>query len=60
MKLLVVEDELSLLHSIRDYFMQEEFVCDGTGTFREAINKIDEINYDCIILDINLPDGNGL
>jgi DNA-binding response OmpR family regulator len=60
MKLLVVEDELSLLHSIRDYFVQEEFACDGTGTFREAINKIDEINYDCIILDINLPDGNGL
>jgi DNA-binding response OmpR family regulator len=60
MKLLVVEDELSLLHSIQEYFMQEEFVCDGTETFSEAINKIEDVNYDCIILDINLPDGNGL
>jgi DNA-binding response OmpR family regulator len=60
MKLLVVEDEPSLLHSIQDFFMQEEFSCDGTGTFREAINKIEDVNYDCIILDINLPDGNGL
>jgi DNA-binding response OmpR family regulator len=40
--------------------MQEEFVCDGTETFSEAINKIEDVNYDCIILDINLPDGNGL
>ncbi len=60
MKLLVVEDEPSLLHSIQDFFMQEEFLCDGTGTFKEAISKIEDINYDCIILDINLPDGNGL
>lgn len=60
MKLLVVEDELSLMQSICEYFMQEDFLCEGVGTFAQAIGKMDDFDYDCIILDINLPDGNGL
>jgi DNA-binding response OmpR family regulator len=60
MKLLIVEDETSLLKSILEYFTQEEFLCEGVTSFSDAINKIDDFNYDCIILDINLPDGNGL
>lgn len=60
MKLLIVEDESSLLRSILEYFTQEEFLCEGVNTFGEAIYKVDDFNYDCIILDINLPDGNGL
>ncbi len=60
MKLLIVEDELSLLNSIKDYFEQSDFLCEGVLTFREAISRIEDFTYDCIILDINLPDGNGL
>jgi len=60
MKLLVVEDELSLLQSIQDYFTQEDFLCEGAATYAEAVNKIESFTYDCIILDINLPDGSGL
>lgn len=60
MKLLIVEDEMSLLYSIKDYFEQSEFLCEGVLTFREAISRIEDFTYDCIILDINLPDGNGL
>jgi DNA-binding response OmpR family regulator len=60
MKLLIVEDEASLLQSIQEYFTQEDFLCEGVATYAEAINKIDDFSYDCIILDINLPDGSGL
>jgi DNA-binding response OmpR family regulator len=60
MKLLVVEDEPSLLQSITEYFTQEDFLCEGATTYTEAIHKVDDFNYDCIILDINLPDGTGL
>lgn len=60
MKLLVVEDETGLLQSIREYFTQEDFLCEGVTTYAEAIHKIEDFDYDCIILDINLPDGNGL
>jgi len=60
MKLLVVEDEASLLQSILEYFTQEDFLCEGVTTFANAIEKTESFNYDCIILDINLPDGSGL
>lgn len=60
MKLLVVEDEPDLLQSILEYFTQEDFRCEGVLTRAEAIAKIEDFEYDCIILDINLPDGNGL
>ncbi|HXL56067.1 MAG TPA: response regulator transcription factor, partial [Chitinophagaceae bacterium] len=60
MKLLVIEDEPSLLQSIQEYFTQTDFLCEGVTTYAEAIRKIDDFNYDCIILDINLPDGSGL
>ncbi|WP_407503296.1 response regulator transcription factor [Elizabethkingia miricola] len=60
MKLLLVEDEADLLQSILEYFTQEDFRCEGVSTFHEGISRIESFDYDCIILDINLPDGNGL
>src|SRR5215218_10150152 len=59
MKLLVVEDEYKLLQSIQDYFTQEDFVCEGVATYAEALRRIEDFTYDCIILDVNLPDGSG-
>ncbi|MGZ3848892.1 MAG: response regulator transcription factor [Flavisolibacter sp.] len=59
MKLLVVEDEIKLLQSIREYFLEEEALCEGATTFPEALRKIEDFDYDCIILDINLPGGSG-
>ncbi|HTI07331.1 MAG TPA: response regulator transcription factor [Puia sp.] len=60
MKLLVIEDEPSLLESIIQYFHQEKFVCETAGSLHEGIRKIEDFQYDCIILDINLPGGSGL
>lgn len=60
MKLLVIEDEVSLLGSIIEYFTQEDFLCETASTFQEGIDKTDSFQYDCIILDINLPGGSGL
>lgn len=60
MKLLIIEDEPGLLKSISDYFTKEAFLCETTITFREAMEKIDLYDYDCIILDITLPGGSGL
>ena len=59
MKLLVVEDEIKLLQSIQEYFMEEEAVCEGVTTYQQALRKIEDFDYDCIILDINLPGGSG-
>lgn len=60
MKLLVVEDELELLNTICGYLAKEDFVCEAAPNFFEAEDKLISYTYDVVILDINLPDGNGL
>jgi len=60
MKLLVIEDERSLLESILQYFRREKFLCEPASSYSEGIAKIEDFQYDCIILDINLPGGSGL
>lgn len=60
MKLLIVEDELELLNSTCVYLQKEDFICEPASNFFEAEDKLLSYNYDVVILDINLPDGNGL
>lgn len=60
MKILIVEDETELSKSISEYLSGENYLCEIAETYAEAINKIELFHYDCILLDIMLPDGNGL
>lgn len=60
MKILIIEDEQQLAESIADYLSVEDYLCEFASTHNEAINKIGIYQYDCILLDIMLPDGNGL
>lgn len=60
MKILVVEDEPSLQEIIRRFLEKERYVVETSATFREASEKISLYDYECILLDIMLPDGNGL
>ena len=39
---------------------QENYLCEIATNFNTAIEKVDSYDYDCILLDISLPDGNGL
>jgi DNA-binding response OmpR family regulator len=60
MKLLIVEDERSLSRSVCDYLKMEGHICEEAFTFKEALMKTSDNSYDCIVLDIGLPDGNGI
>lgn len=60
MKILIVEDEPSLMELIRKTLEKERFVTECASTCRAAIRKIEDYEYDCILLDIMLPDGHGL
>ena len=60
MKLLIIEDDRSLCTAINDYLKMEGHICEVAQNYRQAINKAADNTYDCIILDIGLPDGNGL
>ncbi|TLU98808.1 response regulator transcription factor [Dyadobacter luticola] len=59
MKILVVEDEKGLAESIVDYLSREGFVCEVASTFWQADEKISLYQYDCTIVDLTLPDGDG-
>jgi DNA-binding response OmpR family regulator len=60
MKILVVEDEKELSMSIVAYLKEINYVCEVAMDFDAATTKIDLYDYDCILLDITLPDGSGL
>ncbi|MBQ0117581.1 MAG: response regulator transcription factor [Flavobacterium sp.] len=60
MKLLVVEDHNELAQSIKTFFTNENCVCELAPTFDMAQEKIMFFTYDCIVLDLMLPDGNGI
>jgi len=59
-KILVVEDEKSLAESIKAYFSKEGYICELAYNYDTANMKIHVYRYDCILVDISLPDGNGL
>ena len=60
MKVLIIEDNRELADNIQGFLVREGDVCELCYTHQDARKKLTSYNYDCIILDIMLPDGNGL
>lgn len=60
MKILIVEDEPSLREIMLRALAEEHYVVETAATFAEADAKVAGYSYDCVLLDIMLPDGNGL
>ena len=60
MKILVVEDEPSLQEVIRNTLEKERYIVEVADNLNGAIEKTGVYDYDCILLDIMLPDGSGL
>jgi DNA-binding response OmpR family regulator len=60
MKILLIEDEPTLAQSITEYLSEQDYICEHAATFSDAGERIILYDYDCILLDLMLPDGNGL
>lgn len=60
MKILIIEDESDLAKSIGAYLSDENYLCEYAAGFREAMEKTEVYDYDCILLDLMLPGGDGL
>lgn len=60
MKILIVEDDPSLREIMSRALKQEGYVVEMASTFAEADSRVAGYSYDCILLDIMLPDGSGL
>ena len=59
MKILIIEDETELLHAIQRFLVKENYSCESAKNFKTADEKLSLYEYDVILLDIGLPDGNG-
>ncbi|HKZ36562.1 MAG TPA: response regulator transcription factor [Chryseolinea sp.] len=59
MKVLIVEDEADLQGILIDFLSKEKYAYEAVSTYREASERISLYSYDCILLDINLPDDSG-
>ncbi len=60
MKILVIEDDSSLSEIIERTFKNENYIVETAQSFSSAYSKLANFEYDCILLDIMLPDGGGL
>ena len=60
MKILLNEDEPSLRELIQRSLEKERYVVEAAADFQSGLRKIEDYDYDCVLLDIMLPDGNGL
>ncbi|MDB4166475.1 response regulator transcription factor [Gammaproteobacteria bacterium] len=60
MRLLVVEDELRIIDILKDVLESAGFTVDAVNTATGARNALSDIPYDAAILDLGLPDGDGL
>jgi DNA-binding response OmpR family regulator len=59
MKLLIIEGNVSQTLTTTRYLRNEGFFCDTARTYKDALHKIEAFQYDCIVLDPCLPDGQG-
>lgn len=60
MQILIVEDELPLMESMVSYLEMEGFKCEQAPNFHTGLCSIDKHDYICMLIDLNLPDGDGL
>jgi DNA-binding response OmpR family regulator len=60
MKLLLIEDEVELAEAIIRYLSGQDMICEWSSDIQASLEKVSQYEYDCILLDLSLPDGNGL
>ena len=60
MKILIIEDEKTLSDNMMRYLTANNYRCEQAFTYEEGLEKISLYSYSCILLDLNLPDGDGM
>lgn len=59
MKILIIEDETDIAASIKEYLKTNDIHCETANNYQTAADKIAMYDYDCILVDLMLPDGDG-
>lgn len=59
MKILIVEDDQTLAKNLKEVLIKDGFAVDTAYSKENGLVEIEVNEYDCVVLDINLPDGSG-
>lgn len=59
-RILLVEDDRSIVENLKEFLKKEGFEVDVAMRQSEALDKTAQMAYDLLLLDISLPDGNGM
>ncbi|MCW3160965.1 response regulator transcription factor [Chryseobacterium oryctis] len=60
MKILIVEDEPEIREVVKHFLEEEHFIVEYAEDYQSGLDKVISYDYDCILLDVMLPDGNGI
>jgi DNA-binding response OmpR family regulator len=60
LKILVIEDEADLRETIVSFLEEEGYHCEQASNKVQGSEKLNLYEYDCILVDAGMPDGNGL
>src|SRR5690606_16151424 len=60
MKILIIEDEANLRDTITQSLEKEKYIVETAYDYISGMEKIGGYDYDCILVDIMLPNGSGL
>lgn len=60
MRVLIIEDEKTLAYEIEAFLKKSFYVCDLAHSFRTGVEQLELTQYDFILIDLSLPDGDGL
>ena len=58
-KILLVEDDRDIVDYLSSFLKNENFIVEAVAGQREAIEKLETREYDLLLIDISLADGNG-
>ncbi|WP_109698524.1 response regulator transcription factor [Chitinophaga deserti] len=59
-KVLIVEDEVLIAREMEQFLRQSRYHCDIAYTAAQALLKLEDNSYDFLLLDLGLPDKDGL
>jgi len=60
MKVLIIEDEKTLAYEMEAFLKKSFYLCDLAHNFKTGLEQLELNKYDFILIDLNLPDGDGL
>ena len=57
--ILIVDDDPLVLESLKEYFSDQDYDIDTTGKFEQALSMLEDNQYEVILADVKLQDGDG-